>query len=132
MSDQPTLPEVLKALKVSCDDVSYGFVSVENTQFKFEDGMIGTFQEKEGVTIIATNEYLAKNGLQPEALFAKLTVEIETSLQLVGLTAALATKLSENNIAANVISGYFHDYIFVQYEVREKALEFLNSLKESV
>jgi uncharacterized protein len=124
------LSEVLKALTVSCDEVSYGFVSVENTQFKFEEGMLGTFQEKEGVTIIATNEYLAKNGLQTEALFAQLTVEVETSLQMVGLTAVLTTKLAENNISANVIAGYFHDYIFVQYDLRQKALEILNSLKE--
>ncbi len=130
MADQTTLSEVLKALTVSCDDVTYGFVSVENTEFKFEEGMLGTFQEKEGVTIVATNEYLAKNGLQPEALFAKVTVEIETSLQMVGLTAMLATKLAENNISANVIAGYFHDYIFVQYEMRQKALDVLNSLKE--
>jgi hypothetical protein len=130
MTAQTELSEVLKTLNVSCDDVSYGFVSVENTQFKFEEGMIGTFQEKEGVTIIATNEYLAKNGLKPEALFAKLTVEIETSLQLVGLTAILATKLAENNISSNVIAGYFHDHIFVQYDARQKALEVLNNLKE--
>jgi hypothetical protein len=129
MTDQANLSEVFKALTVSCDDITYGFVSVENTQFKFEEGMIGTFQEKEGVTIVATNEYLAKNGLQPEALFAKLTVEIETSLQMVGLTALLATKLAENNISANVIAGYFHDYIFVQYDMRQKALEVLNALK---
>jgi uncharacterized protein len=130
MADQTNLSEVLKALKVSCDDNAYGFVSVKNTQFKFEEGIIGIFQEKEGVTIIATNEYLAKNDLKPEALFAKMTVEVETSLQLVGLTAILATKLAENNISANVIAGYFHDYIFVQYEARQKAIDVLNSLKE--
>ena len=128
---QTDLSEVLKALTVSCDDVSYGFVSVENTQFKFEEGMLGTFQEKEGVTIIATNEYLAKNGLQSEALFAKLTVDVETSLQMVGLTAVLSTTLAKNGISANVVAGYFHDYIFVQYDLRQKALETLNSLKET-
>lgn len=131
MTADTNLSEVLKALSISCDDVTYGFVSVENTQFKFEEGMLGTFHEKEGVTIVATNEYLAKNGLQPEALFAKLTVEIETSLQMVGLTAVLVTKLAESNISANVIAGYFHDYIFVQYDVRQKALEVLNALKEN-
>lgn len=131
MPGEMNLSEVFKSLNVSCDDVAYGFVSVKNTQFKFEDGMLGTFQEKEGITIIATNEYLTQHELQPEVLFAKLTVEVETSLQLIGLTAVLATKLAEQNISANVIAGYFHDHIFVQYDARKKALEVLNSLKES-
>lgn len=131
MSDQPNLAEVFNALTISCDDVTYGFVSVENTQFKFEEGMLGTFHEKEGVTIVATNEYLVKNGLQSEALFAKLTVEVETSLQTANLTTVLVTKLAENNISANVISGYFHDYIFVQYDLRQKALEVMNALKRN-
>jgi hypothetical protein len=48
---------------------------------------------------------------------------------LVGLTAVLTTKLAESQIAANVVAAYYHDHIFVHYDLRAKALECLDSLK---
>ena len=51
------------------------------------------------------------------------------ALELVGFTAVLAKKLAENQISANVVAGYFHDHIFVQYSLRQKAIYSLNNLK---
>lgn len=131
MTDIQNFAEVIKSFKINCDKTEYGFVSVQNTQFKFEDGMLGTFQEDRGVTIIATKEYLDKNDLQYHILFAKLEIEIDPNLQVMGFTSFLANKLTENNVAVNIVSGYFHDYLFVQYDIYQKVVEILNNLQQN-
>lgn len=129
MSGKTDLSEVLKTLQVSCDNVEYGFASVKERQIGFEDKIVGLFKEGEGVTVIAPKEYFVTNSMQYEGPYAKLTIEVHTSLELVGLTAVLAKKLAENQISANVVAGYFHDHIFVQYAIRQKAVEAINDLK---
>ncbi|MBI2405634.1 ACT domain-containing protein [Candidatus Microgenomates bacterium] len=130
MTGQTDLSGVLKSLQVSCDNIEYGFASVKDKQINFDDQVLGTFKENEGLTIIAPREYFETNDIQYEGPYAKLTIEVHTSLELVGLTAILARKLAENQISANVVAGYFHDHIFVQYAVRQKAIEAINNLKE--
>jgi hypothetical protein len=53
-----------------------------------------------------------------------------SSLEAVGLTAAVSTKLAANNISANVITAYYHDHIFVPCEKAEQALLALKELSE--
>ena len=129
MSGQTNLSEALKSLQVSCDNIEYGFASVKNKPTNFDKGVLGTFEEEEGLTIIATKEYFETNGIKYEGPYAKLTIDVHTSLELVGFTAVLAKKLAENQISANVVAGYFHDHIFVQYSLRQKAIYPLNNLK---
>jgi len=129
MTGQTNLSEVLKSMQVSCDNIEYGFASVKGHQINFDDRILGTFKENEGSTIIASKEYFEANDIQYEGPYAKLTIEVHTSLELVGLTAVLAKKLADNQISANVVAGYFHDHIFVQYAVRQKAIEAIDNLK---
>ena len=128
MSGQINLEEVLKSIKVSCDDVEYGFATVKDNNFSLKE-ILGIFQEDEGLTLIATKQYFEKNNILYDGPFAKLTIENHTSLDLVGLTATLSTELAKNEISANVIAAYFHDHIFIQYNLRQRAIEIINSLK---
>ncbi|MDP3758435.1 MAG: ACT domain-containing protein, partial [Candidatus Daviesbacteria bacterium] len=115
MTSQTNLSEVLKSLQVSCDNVEYGFASVKDERINFDDQILGTFKENEGLTIVAPKEYFETNKIKFEGPYAKLKIEVHTSLELIGLTAVLAKKLADNQISANVVAGYFHDHIFVQY-----------------
>jgi hypothetical protein len=45
----------------------------------------------------------------------------------VGLTAAVAGKLAEQGISANIIAGYFHDHVFVPLLDASIALRLLKS-----
>ena len=49
-------------------------------------------------------------------------LSVNSSLDAVGLTAAVATKLSFYGISANVVAAYYHDHIFVPSEKADKAL----------
>lgn len=129
MTDKRNLVEVLASLNVFCDGIEYGFTSIKDGQIDFNNEILGVFREKEGLTIIAPKPYFEKNNIPHESSYAKLTIETHTSLELVGLTAVLTKKLADNKISANVVAGFFHDHIFVQYGTRQKAIEILNALK---
>jgi hypothetical protein len=60
------------------------------------------------MTIVATKEYIQQQDIAYVGTYAKLTIEVHTSLELVGLTAALANALAQNQISANVIAAYYH------------------------
>jgi hypothetical protein len=128
MPGQTKLPQVLSSLRVSCDGVKYGFASVGVTAIAHSERILGTFQESEGLTLIAREEYFKDQGMAHEGPFAKLTIEVHTSLELVGLTSILATQLANHEIPANVIAAFYHDHIFVPYAVRAKALGVIEQL----
>jgi uncharacterized protein len=131
MSGQINLSTVLQSLQISCDDIKYGFASVkEIPQDLDSDEVLGTFKENEGLTIFATKRYFEANKIPHDGPYAKLTMEVHTALALVGFTAAFSRVLTEYGISANVIAGYFHDHVFVQYDLRQKAIDAINSLKK--
>lgn len=129
MSGSINLNETLKSLKVACDDVEYGFASIDNESSVNSRDVLATFQEDGRLAIIAPKDYLDSQGIDYEGAFAKLTIDLHTSLELVGLTAVIATKLAEHGISANVVAAFYHDHIFVQYSLREKAVKLLESLR---
>ena len=84
--------------------------------------------EPEGLTLIIPRARADANQLSYDSVFRGITLRIHSSLDAVGLTAAVSLKLTEQEISANVIAGYFHDHIFVQSEYAEKAMAALGEL----
>lgn len=95
---------------------------------------IASFAELEGLTVIAEWQRL----LDAKSLFAaisepmaQITLEVHSSLEAVGLTAAIANALTEADISANVMAAYYHDHVFVPYDLRQEALITLRLLQQS-
>ncbi len=129
MSGLTNLQETLNSLVVSCDELQYGFSTVVDSEGLSLDGVLATFVEEEGLTIIAQVERLVDLELEFEGPFAKLTIEVHTSLELVGLTAALATALTNAGVSANVVAAFYHDHIFVRWDQKAEAIAALEALK---
>jgi hypothetical protein len=89
---------------------------------------IATFQEKEGLTVVVQKEKADENQLPYSGVFRCITLNVHSSLDAVGLTAAVSTKLTHSNISANVIAAYYHDHVFIASKDAEKALQKLNDL----
>jgi hypothetical protein len=89
---------------------------------------ISTFQEKEGLTLVLQKEKADKHGIDYSGVFRCITLSVHSSLDAVGLTAAVATKLTQFGISANVIAAYYHDHVFVASKDADKALAALNDL----
>lgn len=63
--------------------------------------------------------------------FARITLQVHSALDGVGLTAAVARALAEAGIACNVVAGYHHDHLFVPWARRDEALAILQRLAAS-
>ena len=57
-----------------------------------------------------------------------ITLDVHSSLEAVGLTAAVSAALAEENISCNVVAAYYHDHLFVPVADAERAMETLMRL----
>jgi hypothetical protein len=87
---------------------------------------IGTFREAEGLTLVLPVE--AAERLTTSAPMRMITLTVHSSLEAVGLTAAISAALTAENISANVVAAYYHDHVFVPAQDAERALAALKAL----
>jgi hypothetical protein len=89
-------------------------------------------QEREGTTlVIRTTEADAdKIKYDPSSTFARITLDVHSALDAVGLTAAVSTALAKEGISCNVIAAYWHDHLYVSYKRREDAVRILERVSE--
>lgn len=90
-----------------------------------------TVAEAEGLTVIAPQAALEGSGIAAGPLWARISLGLQSELAAVGLTAAFSTALGHAGISANVIAGYHHDHILVQYARRHDAMAVLQGLADA-
>lgn len=88
-------------------------------------------KEEEGWTVILERTLADELGWFYEGIFCRITLEVHSSLEAVGLTAVVATELAQYGISANVVAAYFHDHIFVPINQANEALECLLAIQRS-
>ncbi|WBA81407.1 ACT domain-containing protein [Endozoicomonas sp. GU-1] len=89
---------------------------------------LSSFIESEGLSLVLSKDNAESANIKFEHTYRQITLTVHSSLEAVGLTAAISTKLASNNISANVIAAFFHDHIFVQSDKAEDALKALHEL----
>ena len=112
------------------DSWTFEKVSETNKPLTLDDTLFALVREDEGVTAIRRSHQQARE-TQPGPLFARITLQVYSDLEAVGLTAAVSQALTEINVCANVVAGFHHDYIFVPYHLREEALRCLEALSRN-
>ena len=85
-------------------------------------------REAEGLTLVIRQREAERHQIQFDGIYRKIELGVHSSLQAVGLTAAVSTALTECGISANVIAGFYHDHVFVPAGRAEEALEAIGSL----
>lgn len=129
MSGETNLDKLLKNMTPKINDTEYIFTTIPNGKYGqyVHFHPLASFIEPEGLTLIIPREEADNNSLNYDGVFKCITLTIHSSLDAVGLTAKVSTKLADHGISANVIAAYYHDHIFVQSEKAEAAL---GALKE--
>ena len=131
MSGVVDLEQILRSLRPNLGDGEFVFCTF--TDMKYGDHAeltpLGVFQEPEGMTLIVPRHRADRAGIEYEACYRQITLTVQSSLNAVGLTAAVAGVLTEQRISANVVAGFYHDHIFVPAEQAEAALAALQSLQ---
>ena len=128
MTGESNLEKLLGSMSPALVSGEFVFCSFPNARYGNHSGLepIAAVTENEGLTLVIPKSKADEHKLSYDSVFRGITLEIHSSLNAVGLTAAFSSKLGEHGISANVIAGYFHDHIFVQREHAEKAIAALN------
>ncbi|WP_289037246.1 ACT domain-containing protein [uncultured Zobellia sp.] len=131
MAGEKNLAEMLKGMTPKLNEGEYVFVTLPNVDHISRADTICEFKEEEGVTVIIAKQKADALQLPYEYIASWITLEIHSSLEGVGLTALFSSELAKNNISCNVVAAYYHDHIFVDHELGEKAVNVLKTLSEN-
>ncbi len=133
MSGETDLEKLLAFLQPKLLDGNFVFCSTFDMPKESVMALspVATYREQEGMSLILTESAARSAGFDVSALFRCITLSVHSSLDAVGLTAAVAGKLASNNISANMVAAYYHDHVYVPAAKAEQALELLSEFQKS-
>jgi len=125
------LDEILAGLNPDLAEGEYVFASFRGAHYADLAALspIASFQENEGLTLVIERSVAEAAQVPFEGVFKMISLGVHSSLDAVGLTAAISGSLAECGISANVIAAYYHDHIFVQSSRAKEAVNILSNLK---
>jgi uncharacterized protein len=121
------LTVLLRTMEPELFPEPYGF-AVRDGTLPFRP--FATVAEAEGLTVVAPLAAMQAAGM-PSDPWARISLTVHSDLAAVGLTAAFAGALGDEGISCNVIAGWHHDHLFVQWERREDAMAALRALSNA-
>ena len=128
MAGEKNLDQLIANMEPVLNDGEYVFASVSSTVHIPREMVICEMKEKEGITIVFSKKDADAFGVKYDFVASWITLNVHSSLEAVGLTAAFSKALSDNGISCNVIAGYYHDHIFVDKSDGERALSVLRTM----
>ena len=127
------LDKLLTGMEPVLSEETYVFLSVDHdeaAEWTARLAPLATFREAEGTTLIVESKSAHAQGFEAVPGMRGITLTVHSSLEAVGLTAAVATCLAQAGISANVVAAYHHDHIFVPWNRRGEAVAVLAALAD--
>ncbi|MCG7399913.1 MULTISPECIES: ACT domain-containing protein [Caballeronia] len=125
------LDTLIASMEPELQPGAYVFTSLPHDAVASGAGIVATFREREGLTVVMEESAAQAAGVAPLFRAAWITLTVHSDLNAVSLTAAFARALGEANISRNVIAAAYHDHIFVPVEEGERAVEVLRDLQRA-
>jgi hypothetical protein len=85
----------------------------------------GYYIEREGTTLILGRNLADLKKLSYHLVFKRITLSIHSSLEAVGFLARITEVLAAQGISVNVISAFYHDYLYIKSSEAEEAVNIL-------
>lgn len=121
MAGETDLPSILARLTVSRRPGTFTVATVDGP-VELGPGVHAVLAEAEGTTVVATVDVAAERGWTVDFRAAWLTLDVHSSLEAVGLTAAVATALADDGIPCNVLAGFHHDHLLIPVDRADEAV----------
>ena len=112
------------------DPDTWVFCSIDSAATLPNDAF-AIIREPEGITVILAQEAAKAAGYASSPSMRRITLQVLSDLEGVGLTAAVATALADISIPCNVVAGYHHDHIFVPHADADRALAALKAVQDA-
>lgn len=132
MTGEHNLTTLLASMHPTLDPTTYVFIT---TTHPLPTLPLATLtpqliaQESEGTTLVTTEALATSHGFT-DAVFPckKISLTIHSSLDAIGLIAAITNRLKDHRISTNVVSGFYHDHIYVPVDRADDAMRVLGEL----
>lgn len=128
MKGETNLNKLLKGMTPILNPGEFVFLTTKMPNIYKIKTAIVEIKEQEGTTFVLEKTEADQLKLGYDFVASWITLEIHSSLEAVGLTAAFSSELAKHNISCNVIAGFYHDHIFVPVKDTENAMRVLNSI----
>ena len=128
MPGETNLSKLLREMNPELNAGEFVFCTMDSSEGAAALEPLGSFWEKEGVTVILRRSQADDLGLSYSMVFAWITLTVHSSLEAVGLTAAVSHALAEAGIPCNVVAAYYHDHLFVPMKDAPRAMEVFRKL----
>lgn len=123
------LEKMLATLDVERRPGVFTFVAVADPDRALAEVAHATVREGDTTTLVLTVDDARRAGLDVVTEMAWLSLTVQSSLDAVGLTAAVSQVLGDAGVACNVLAGYHHDHLLVPAEQAASAITALRSLR---
>ena len=122
------LEQLVQKMQPRLNSSIYTFCTLQNGQ-PIPQGTISWFVESEGISVIVPIEIAERAGLTIGFQAEWITLEVNSDLAALGLTAAVSTVLAQAGISCNIVAGYHHDHLFVPAGRGQDAVNLLLELQ---
>ncbi|MEM7093039.1 MAG: ACT domain-containing protein [Actinomycetota bacterium] len=95
------------------------------------EGVDAIIREDEGITVVIESDVAGRIGTFGTFRAAWLTLDVNSALEAVGLTAAVSQALAEVDIPCNVIAAHHHDHLLVPLDRVDDALDAIAGLRSA-
>jgi hypothetical protein len=128
MPGEIDLEKLLHGMQPGLNEGEYVFCTMDSFERAATLNPVCIFQEDEAVTVIIPKHQADNVALPYSVVCAWITLTVHSSLEAVGLTAAVSKALTNANISCNMVAAYYHDHIFVPMKDAKQAMETLVKL----
>lgn len=129
MSGETQLTVLLRTLAPERQPGEFVYVTLPTLRVDLDPVL--AFREREGWTLVVRRDVAEAAGIDFTFPCAWLTLRVHSSLNALGLTAAVADALADAGIACNAVAAYHHDQLFVPLERADEAIEILLRMSRS-
>ena len=95
------------------------------TQREIAGDPLCMLREAEGWTLVLRRADAERLGIAYTYPCRMITLTVHSSLEAVGLLAEVTSRLAGHGISVNVVSGYYHDHLFVPVDRADEAVALL-------
>ena len=131
MNGITNLQTLIREMKPRLNPGEYVFCRIGPGVSLSDPELVGWFREQEGVTAILPRARAEAAGLSYSFVAAWITLTVHSSLEAVGLTAAVSQALAQAGISCNIVAALHHDHLFVPLKNAARATQVLEGMSRA-
>ncbi|AEN08194.1 hypothetical protein K373_01020 [Streptomyces sp. DvalAA-21] len=128
MTGERDLRTLLRGMRPELNPGRFVFTTLRGVETPPGVTPVVTVVEPEGLTLVLPEAQAVESRLAYDFVAGWITLRVHSSLDAVGLTAAVSLALTDAGVSCNVVAGHHHDHLFVPYERAAEAVRVLEAL----